>query len=343
MGLDLEHFTLELAEPLRTATGPIAERSGYLLRVAGEDRTGVGEATPLPGWTESLEACRVALEAAGSLLVSRGPEAALASLEGTPAARHGLALALADLRAKQLDVALYRRLGRSTHVDSVPANATIGDGGVEETVDAARDAVDRGFDCLKCKVGARSVEADRERLSAVRSTVGPDVTLRADANGAWDRETASAAVQWLDDLDAAYVEQPLPSRDLDGHATLRGGVGIALDESVATAGADAVLDRDVADVVVVKPMVLGGPDRAVDVARRARAQGAVPVVSNTIDAVVARTAAIHVAAALSPIVPCGLATADRLARDLGPDPAAVEGGEIGVPQSAGVGTTIDAD
>jgi len=85
----------------------------------------------------------------------------------------------------------------------------------------------------------------------------------------------------------------------------RSPVPIALDESLATRGLDAVLDADAADAVVLKPMALGGPDRALAAARRAREAGVEPVVTTTIDAVVARTAAVHVAAAIPDVSPAG--------------------------------------
>jgi L-alanine-DL-glutamate epimerase-like enolase superfamily enzyme len=53
--------------------------------------------------------------------------------------------------------------------------------------------------------------------------------------------------------------------------------------------------------------------------------------------VVARTAAVHVAAAIPDVRACGLATADRLESDLGPDPCPVEEGRISVPQDPGLG------
>jgi L-alanine-DL-glutamate epimerase-like enolase superfamily enzyme len=223
-------------------------------------------------------------------------------------------------------------------------NATIGDGTVDETVTAAVSAADAGFECLKIKVGARSIEEDAERIGAVRSAVGPDVELRADANEAWDRPTAEEALELLAQHDLRYVEQPLKAGDLVGHAKLRGGpVDVAIDESIAVADVDRLLDVGAADVIVVKPMVVGGRDRAVGLARRARQNGIRPVVSTTIDGVVGRLGALHVAAALAPIAPCGLATGDLLAEDLGPDPAPVINGSVAIPRGAGTGLRLSDD
>jgi o-succinylbenzoate synthase len=354
--MDRREFSLTLARPLGTATGTIRRREGDLIRLdAGGD--GVGEATPLPGWTESLPDCRAALDAvidAGDATlraaVDADPRDPLAdasvpltdALAAAPAARHAVESVVLDARGRR-DGRPLAALLADEPVATVPVNATIGDGSPDETVAAAIDAVDAGFPCLKVKVGAGDLDRDVTRLRTVRAAVGDDVALRADANGAWDRGTAREAVEAFAALDLSYLEQPLAPDDLSGHAALRGGgVDIALDETLATTTAEAVLDAGAADVLVLKPMALGGPARAHAVARRALAAGVDPVVTTTIDAAPARTAAVHVASAIPDVRPCGLATASALESDLVPDPAPVEAGSVAVPAGPGVaGDTFD--
>ncbi len=332
MKVETREFSLPLESPLKTAHGDIEHRKGVLVRIQDGDKVGIGEATPLPGWTESFPACRAALADVES------PEAGLSNLESTPAARHGISLALADLRAKRDDDPLYRFLGGPEQVKVVPVNATVGDCSPEETVSAVEEAVSAGFESVKVKVGARPVTEDVARLRAVRDAVGSDVELRADANGGWSRGQAREAFHKLDPLRIAYVEQPVPGDDLDGLADLRGrSVRVAADESIAEHSVDAILDAGSADVLVCKPMVLGGPDRVVEVAERARDAGVSPVVTTTIDGVVARTAAMHVAAAIPDRPACGLATGTMLARDLGPDRTRVVDGSVSIPQEPGNG------
>ncbi len=339
----VRRFSVRLSRPLRTARGRIDEREGFLVAVGDDDvdvtaGIGVGEATPLPGWTESLGACESAIESIGEGHLD--PDEI--DPDETPAARHAVALALDDAaaqgRGRSLGTRLAERVGLSRAAESVPVNATIGDESRGETVAAAERAVDDGYRCLKIKVGARSVDADVERLRAVREAVGPAVELRADANGAWDRARAGRALDRLEGIDLAYVEQPLSGTDLAGTARLRAehSVPIALDESLATHPVEAVISADAADAVVLKPMALGGPDRAVAAAKRALAAGIEPVVTTTIDAVVARTAAVHVAGAIPDVTACGLATGEMMAEDLAPDPCPVEEGRIAVPDGPGL-------
>lgn len=342
MIVELEPFSLPLARPLKTAHGTISAREGFLVTVETDLFRGLGEATPLPGWTEAREECRAALEgiedpeATLEECVCTSDDASQAvALDGVPAARHGLTLAMADARARAADVPLYRHLGGEVPVETVPVNATVGDASPGETAREVKQAVAHGFPAVKVKVGARPVVEDIERLRAVRE-LAPDVELRADANGAWTREAAAEVLTALVDLNVAYVEQPLPPDDLAGHADLRGGgVDVAIDEGVSVNGVDAVLAADAADVLIVKPMVLGGPDRARQAAVRAREAGLSAVVTTTLDGAVARAGAAHVAASLHDPPACGLATADRLTVDLLPDPVPVMDGAAYVPQSPG--------
>ncbi|AEN05238.1 mandelate racemase/muconate lactonizing enzyme family protein [Halolamina sp.] len=338
----LQPFSLDVNHPLGTAAGEIRSREGFLVGIGDSDR-GVGEATPLPGWTESLDACEQAL---------RNPPAGWEEVSAfdigmseTPAARHGYRLAVLDAEARARSQPLATLLAEAVDFpessDSVPVNATVGDGPVRETVAAARAAVERGFDCLKLKVGARPLETDIERVSAVGEAV--DATLRVDANGAWNGAEAHDAVEAFASLGVEYVEQPVPARALSLLAALRGkGVDIAADESLGELGVDAVLEADAADVAVLKPMALGGPDAAVAAAGELRQNGIEPVVTTTIDGAIARAATVHVAAAIPNPRACGLATGELLREDLGPDPVPVVDGRITVPDGPGnLGETFD--
>jgi L-Ala-D/L-Glu epimerase len=338
--LEYRAFSLPLVTPFDTASGTIDAREGFLVRVTrtSDDAVGYGEATPLPGWTESLDDCKDALERARDVIGEGGAGAAVAAVDEAVAARHGVSLALADLEATSESMPLYRYFDPDALVARVPVNTTIGDGSVEETVAATRRAFQRGFRCCKFKVGRRSVDDDVRRLRAARDAVGSDVELRADANGAWSFEEAKRAVRAFDDLGISIVEQPLPAGALEGHAELRGnGVAIALDEGLLEHGVDAICEAQAADVVVIKPMALGGLDIAQQIVAWIAELEITPLVTTTIDGVVARTGAVHLAASIQGLPACGLATGELLAEDLGRDPVLLENGSAVVPQAKGLG------
>ncbi|SDR42201.1 mandelate racemase/muconate lactonizing enzyme family protein [Natronobacterium texcoconense] len=345
--LDIRPFSLPLESPLETAGGSIESREGFLVRVLErsadeptESTVGFGEATPLAGWTESYDDCEAALERARTAIRSDGPQGALAAVDEQVAARHAVSLALADFEASQSATPLYRHLGQESMVGRVPVNATIGDGETDETAKKAMEAVDRGFTCCKLKAGLRDLEADIDRVRRVREMVGPDVELRVDANEGWTYAEAKRALEAFDELDVSILEQPLPAGALEGYADLReaaGEVEIALDEGVLEHGIDGICGADAADVVVLKPMALGGVDVAREIAAWVSQLDITPLVTTTIDGVVARTGAVHLAAAIPDVPACGLATAELLAQDLGRDPVFLEKGSAVVPQAKGLG------
>jgi o-succinylbenzoate synthase len=338
-GLTLADVSLPLREPLGTAKGEITSRDGWLVGVERDGQRGIGEATPLPGWTESHEEC-------GETLRGLAAEWPFAGELTSPAVRHGVTLALHDAAARESGAPLGRHLaGPDAPVaDSVPVNATIGDAVITETVERAKSAVDSGYGTLKLKVGVRDPEEDVARLRAVREAVGAGVTLRADANGAWDYTTARDVVVELTDVGVEYVEQPVPATELGALSSLRGrGVGVAVDESLAEFGVREVVEADAADTLILKPMALGGPESTLRAAGKARTAGVSSVVTTTIDGAVARAAAVHVAACLPGDRAHGLATGDLLAEDVGPDPVPVVDGRISVPEGPGaVGDRFDS-
>ncbi|MGM0605942.1 MAG: mandelate racemase/muconate lactonizing enzyme family protein [Halobacteriota archaeon] len=336
----LEPFSVALGSPLATAGGPIATRAGFLVGVERDGVRGIGEATPLAGWTESYEACKRAIQS--------DPQGTV-DFESTPAAAHAVESATLDRRARAAGEPLAETLraavfDRRDVPEAIAVNATIGSSDVESTADAAAAAVRDGYDCLKIKAGVEPPATDVDRVRAVRDRVGESIELRVDANGAWDRPTAEAVVDELASIDIAYLEQPLDPSDLRGHASIRGqGVEIALDESLGAHSVTEIAAADAADVVICKPMAIGGPRRTVQRASDALELDLEPIVTTTIDAVVARTTAAHVAAAIPDVGACGLATGGLLADDLAASPIEVRDGAMAVPTEPGIaGSRFDS-
>jgi o-succinylbenzoate synthase len=344
-------FDLPFHRQFQTAHGPIATRSGVLLRLQADDGTeGFGEAAPLPGFGgEPLAAVLAGVQDLGPKLVGRSLAEAAATATGLVAARPALAFALDtalhDLRAQGAAVPVARLLGGDP-TRPVPINAVIGDADPADAAAAARRAADAGFGCVKLKVGvAGAADAEVARVGAVRAALGPSRRLRLDANEAWTVEAAIAIIRAAEPFDLELVEQPVDRRDLTGLARVRAalGVPIAADEAVGTvANARAVIAAGAADVLVVKPMLAGGLGPARDLIDLATAAGLRALVTTTLDGGVGVAAALHLAAALpSPALASGLATASLLAADLLQVPLAVDAGTMRVPPLPGLGVRLD--
>lgn len=127
-------------------------------------------------------------------------------------------IALWDIWGQALGVPIHHLLGGAFR-DSVYAYATgcyyRGDDVLDHTtalpelVNEAHSYVQAGFDMLKIKIGLLSIEADLERVAAIREAVGPNTLLMVDSNHAYNAHTAIRIGRGLEQLDIRWFEEPV--------------------------------------------------------------------------------------------------------------------------------------
>ncbi|EJW92125.1 mandelate racemase/muconate lactonizing enzyme family protein, partial [gut metagenome] len=101
---------------------------------------------------------------------------------GNTSAKAAVDMALWDLYGQLYHIPVYKLLGGGRK--EIVTDITISVNDPEIMVQDAMQALKRGYDCLKMKVGIHP-ELDVARLAAVRQAVGKDVVIRIDANQAW--------------------------------------------------------------------------------------------------------------------------------------------------------------
>jgi L-alanine-DL-glutamate epimerase-like enolase superfamily enzyme len=317
----------------------VAERE--LLAVSLTDKDGLsgyGEAAPLEPYdgvslarvVEALDRYRPVLEGAGSM---NGAEIvdACRRADDLPEAFAAIDMALWD-RAGRRTGRPVASLMTDAPVASVPVNATLSALDRAGAAEQAALAVERGFGCLKVKVG---VGDDAARVAAVRAAAGPHVALRVDANGAWNVEQAVRVIEALAPAGLELVEEPV--HGLAGVREVRARVAtrVAIDETAAEHGA---LTAGVADAVCLKVSRCGGISGLLAAAALVRASGAEVYVASTLDGPLGVAAGVHAAAALASrgaLPACGLATLGMFEGLQDPLPPAR--GEIAVPDGPGLG------
>ena len=97
-------------------------------------------------------------------------------------AKAAVDMALWDLYGQLHNIPVHKLLGGARR--TLVTDITISVNPPEEMAKDALDAIARGYDCLKVKVGDDPA-LDTARLAAVRKAVGNDVCIRIDANQAW--------------------------------------------------------------------------------------------------------------------------------------------------------------
>jgi L-alanine-DL-glutamate epimerase-like enolase superfamily enzyme len=338
--LSVERRKLRLKVPLETAYGRVAERE--LLAVSltdGDGISGHGEAAPLEAY-DGVSIERVERALAGYVPVLAAWSEGMNGAQMIDACRRvdDLPQALAAV-----DLALWDRAGRragrpvaalltDNPPDTVAVNATLTALDRAGVARQAAQAVSDGFTCVKVKVGMGD---DGGRVAAARAAMGPEVTLRLDANGAWSVDQAVRAIDALAPAGLELVEEPTHGLRAVREVRERVSTRIAIDETAAEHGA---LGAGVADAVCLKISRSGGISGLIAAATLVRASGAEAYVASTYDGPLGIAAALHAAAALAsrgPVPHCGLATLGMFDGIDNPLPA--NGGTIVVPTGAGLG------
>ena len=143
-------------------------------------------------------------------------------------------IAVWDLVAKSQGVPLSQALGGARK--SIPAYGS----GIDlfMSPDQLREHLqaylDQGYDAVKIKVGRETLREDLERVAVARETIGPDRKLLVDANQCWRLEEAIPRVKAFEVYQPYWIEEPLVSDDVGGHARLRQvtSIPIAAGESL---------------------------------------------------------------------------------------------------------------
>ena len=194
------------------------------------------------GWTYGSAACAavVAGKLAGiirgrdALDVGGASEAMIRAVrnDGRPGAVgyaiSAVDVALWDLKARLLDIPLFRLLG------AVRAEVPVyGSGGFTSYDDRQlRDqlsgwVLEQRIPRVKIKVGeswGASAGRDRQRMALARHVIGPQTELFVDANGGYQRKQAVRVMSAAADLDVRWFEEPVSSDDLDGLREVRNAV-----------------------------------------------------------------------------------------------------------------------
>lgn len=218
---------------------------------------------------------------------------------GNSSAKAAADMALWDLYGQRYRLPVYKLLGGARK--EIVTDITISVNEPEEMARDAANAVERGYDCLKVKVGANP-ELDVERLRAVRRAAGDDICLRIDANQAWQPRQAVRILNEMQEqgLRLELVEQPVKAYDLEGlkYVTDHSYVPVLADESVfSPRDAMKVLELRAADLINIKLMKCGGIYNALKIASAAEIYGVECMIGCMLEAKISVNAAAELACA----------------------------------------------
>lgn len=338
--------------PLANARTSWSGRDLWLVELGDDVARGFGEVCPLPGYSrESADQVCEELERlsrnaptvaapppAGDWTALRAWLGEHTSAVSAASVRFGVETALLDYWAKRLALPLWRLLvsePSAARFDTSEVVDVLGDATLT-TVEGLRRG--SGARTLKLKVG-RDFEQELEVVRALRERwPAEQLRLRIDGNGTWPAASVSERLTALVPCAPEFVEEPCAP--LDGASVAP--VPLARDESLASRdpSADWLATERGVDVLVLKPMHLGGIGICLAWAEAARATNKRVVISHLFDGPWALAATAHLACALqSPDRALGLGRHRGLGawRALAAPPTFVGLGHVSPPREPGLG------
>lgn len=254
---------LHFKQPAGTSRGVYTTRKIWLVHLSDGQRTGVGECAPLPDLS-----CDALPDAQYEAILNRycdelcqKGEIDYDALRDYPSMLFGLETALLNLQNgdRLFDTAFSRgEVG-------IPINGLVWMGNHDEMLHRMEEKLEKGFRCVKLKIGAIDFGQEVDLIKRIRSRFSfHEVELRLDANGAFPYDEALYKLELLSQYNIHSIEQPIKQGQWAYMAELcrESPLPIALDEELIGVN-DPEMKRHMLNMIkpryiILKPSLHGG-------------------------------------------------------------------------------------
>lgn len=320
-------------QPAGTSRGVYTERKVWYVVVRCEKtgRMGIGECAPLPDLS-----CDARADYAAKLT-----ELCLKSVEGVaidyeafrpyPSMLFGVETALQHLRSGSFDLfSSSFATGRKT----IQINGLIWMGSFAEMSARLAQKVEKGFRCIKIKIGAIDFERELQLIAQLRNEFcAKQIELRLDANGAFSPADALTKLDQLAKYDIHSVEQPIRAGQWKEMARIcqQSPIDIALDEELIGINHYAqkaeMLAATQPTYIILKPSLHGGLYGSDEWIELANNQNIKWWATSALESNIGLNAIAQWAASKNPLLPQGLGTGQLFTTNA-PIPLVIEGDGI---------------
>lgn len=265
LSASFEAFVLNFKRPSGTSRGVLTQKKGWkLILTDAEGRSGTGECSVIPGLSPDYHSDKQYEEQ-----LKRVCQNPLHFIENNtllldfPSVLCGLESACADLLNGGKGI--YFDSGKRDGGFKIPINGLIWMGDEAFMQDQIEEKLAAGFSCIKLKVGAIDFRQELKLLAGIRSRFDASkITLRVDANGAFNPDDALRKLEELSKLDIHSIEQPIKAGSWNEMSDLcaKTPLPIALDEELIGINLRSrkidLLNTIQPQYIILKPSLHGG-------------------------------------------------------------------------------------
>jgi o-succinylbenzoate synthase len=276
MEISIEKLNLQFKKPSGTSRGVLHTKPSWIIKLIDSNGTlGVGEFSIIPGLSIDFFD-EISYENQIQKLVNFLKEILVQPIEYQelidqlndkyrvfPSLIFGVETAILDFLNGGQGIIFKNNfsLGEST----IPINGLVWMGTKMAMRNQIEEKLKDGYNTIKLKIGAIAFEEELSLISDLRKEFSSDqITIRVDANGAFDMSNVRNVLKKLKNLDVHSIEQPIQSRKWNQMAELcqESIIPIALDEElIGIFEKDRkieLLDSIKPQFIILKPSLHGG-------------------------------------------------------------------------------------
>jgi len=263
---NFKKYTLRFKNPAKTSRDTLVEKEVWFLMVYDETEPnikGIGEVAPIFGLSVEQSPCAIEeqLELLCKDINNFKNYLNLESLENFPSIKFALEVALIDLCNRASKVLFKNDF--TENKSPIPINGLIWMNDADVMRKQIDEKIIENFTTIKLKIGAIRFQEELDLIEHLRNNYSHKITIRLDANGAFEFEEALEKLQLLSKYNIHSIEQPIKAGQHKAMAELCAisPIKIALDEEligVKHSEKEDLIKRIKPDYLILKPSLLGG-------------------------------------------------------------------------------------
>ena len=233
MTYQIEERLLHFKQPAGTSRGVYTTRKIWLVHLSDGEKSGIGECAPLPDLSCDVLSDEIYEQKLNDFCwdLCQTGKIDVEAVRDYPSMLFGLETALLNLHNGNLLFDTPFSRGE----EGIPINGLVWMGRYDEMLQRLEEKLEKGFRCVKLKIGAIDFDQELELIRRIRSRFSfHEVELRLDANGAFPFDEALYKLELLSQYAIHSIEQPIRQGQWAYMAELcrESPLPIALDEEL---------------------------------------------------------------------------------------------------------------